>query len=336
MRAFLARRWFLLLLAGGVSLACFQPQTLAWTAYLDTTISGGVAILLSAWSLESRTLARAVLRPLPTLWAVLLSYGLLPALGWLSGSLLPHRDFEIGLVVVVSVPCTLASAVIWTRMAGGNEATALLVTLLTNCTSWLATTAWLTLGTNLQEIGVATTGLMLRLFLVLVLPLALGQLMRAVSLLAELATRRRKLLEIISRLLTLAIMLKAAVEVRNRLDWSDTALAALPLLAVAAVCVGVHLVVLAAGWWSSRALGFDRGNQIAVAIASSQKTLPVALILFDAYFTAYPLAVVPMVFYHFGQLIVDTFIADELGKQELTTETQRHREDKTREMKNEE
>jgi sodium/bile acid cotransporter 7 len=320
MRAFLARRWFLLLLAVGVSLACFQPDALAWTAYLDTTIFGGVAILLSAWSLESRTLARAVLRPLPTLWAVLLSYGLLPALGWLAGPLLPHPDFEVGLLVVVSVPCTLASAVIWTRMAGGNEATALLVTLVTNCTGWLATTAWLTLGTNLQEMGVPTSGLMIRLVLILVMPLAVGQLMRAVGPLARLATRQRVLLGVVSRLLTLAIMLKAAVEVRLRLDGSSTALTVLPLLRVAAVCVGVHVVVLAGGWWSSKALGFDRANQIAVAISGSQKTLPVALILFDAYFTAYPLAVVPMVFYHFGQLIVDTFIADELGKHVPTKE----------------
>src|SRR5262245_11295303 len=116
MRAFLARRWFLLLLVVGVGFAWLQPSALAWTAYLDTTLSGAVAILLSAWSLESRTLARAVLRPLPTFWAVALSYGFLPALGWLSGPLLPHRDFQIGLILVVSVPCTLASALIWTRM----------------------------------------------------------------------------------------------------------------------------------------------------------------------------------------------------------------------------
>ena len=32
------------------------------------------------------------------------------------------------------------------------------------------------------------------------------------------------------------------------------------------------------------------------------------------YFQAYPLAVVPLVAYHFGQLIVDTFVADALAR----------------------
>ncbi len=84
---------------------------------------------------------------------------------------------------------------------------------------------------------------------------------------------------------------------------------------MAGLCVSLHLTALFAGLWSSKALGFDRPSQIAVAFACSQKTLPVALLLFETYFKdAYPLAVVPMVFYHVGQLIVDTFIAQELAR----------------------
>ena len=50
---------------------------------------------------------------------------------------------------------------------------------------------------------------------------------------------------------------------------------------------------------------------MAIAFAGSQKTLPVALFLFHAYFKdQYPLAVVPLAFYHVGQLVVDTFVAD--------------------------
>jgi predicted Na+-dependent transporter len=46
-----------------------------------------------------------------------------------------------------------------------------------------------------------------------------------------------------------------------------------------------------------------------------QKTLPVALLLFETYFReVYPLAVVPLVFYRVGQLIVNTFIAEELAR----------------------
>jgi len=85
----------------------------------------------------------------------------------------------------------------------------------------------------------------------------------------------------------------------------------------ALVCLGIHLAALAGGFWSSRALRFDRPSQIAVAFACSQKTLPVALVLFDYFKERYPLAVVPMVLYHLGQLFVDTFIADGLAGRPL-------------------
>src|SRR5262249_29847649 len=83
-----------------------------------------------------------------------------------------------------------------------------------------------------------------------------------------------------------------------------------PLLATAGLSVALHLAALASGFWSSRGLGFGRPDRIAVAFGCSQKTLPVALFLFEAYFKeGYPLAVVPLVFYHVGQLVVAPFLA---------------------------
>src|SRR5262249_12415324 len=109
------------------------------------------------------------------------------------------------------------------------------------------------------------------------------------------------------------IMFRAAIDVRDRLGGESISPNAGSLATVAIICVLLHLAALLFGMWSSKGLGFDRANQIAVGIAGSQKTLPVSLILFDAYFAQFTLAVIPMVFYHFGQLIVDTFIADRLA-----------------------
>jgi sodium/bile acid cotransporter 7 len=147
---------------------------------------------------------------------------------------------------------------------------------------------------------------------VLVLPVAAGQLLRAPAPLRQLSTRYKSVLSVVARLLTVAIMFKAGVEVRDRLG-NDAAPGLGSLVLVAGVCLTIHLVALASGLWSSKALGFDRPSQIAVAIAGSQKTLPVSLILFEEHFRNYALAVFPLVFYHFGQLIVDTFIADRLA-----------------------
>jgi len=312
MGSFLRKRWFLLLLACGLGLAFWQPGlVLPATRSLPPLALVAPALFLMAWGLDSRRLVQAVLRPLPALSAVVISYGAVPFLAWLAAKLLPNADLRIGLMISASVPCTLASAVLWTRMAGGNEATALLVILLTTATSWLMTTSWLFFGTGTQ-IEMDPAEMMRELALVLLLPVALGQALRAVGPFARFATRFRRGLGVVSQLLIFCIILKAAADFRDKLGDRASTLG-FGLLLTGIVCVSLHLLALVSGRWSSRGLGFDRPSQIAVAFACSQKTLPVALYLFEAHFRDFPLAVVPLVFYHGSQLIVDTFIADKLA-----------------------
>jgi sodium/bile acid cotransporter 7 len=315
MKAFFRKRWFLLLLLGGVGLAAYCPGGLRpWTRWLDLRAVVAPALFLMAWSLESRSLFQALIRPLPALWAVLISYGAVPVLAWSAGWLLPDADLRIGLLIIASAPCTLASAALWTRLAGGNEAMALLVILLTTATSWLATTGWLALVAG-REITVDAAGMMRGLLLVLVVPVGLGQMSRAVPPLAQAADRHKPFLGVVSRLLIFLVIVKAVVDVGDKLEEKPSVLAVGFMAASGVLCLVTHLAALAGGFWSSRWLRFDRPSQIAVAFACSQKTLPVALYLFDAYFKeSYPLAIVPMVFYHVGQLIVDTFIADGLAR----------------------
>lgn len=315
MKEFLIKRWFLLFLIGGVTLAGLIPHQLRLlTDLVDVRMVVASALFLMAWCLESRSLWDTLLRPWPVLWAVAISYGFLPILGWIGGSLLNLEDFRIGLMISVSVPCTLASAVLWTRMAGGNEATALWTTMVTTGMSWMATTAWLAWGTRIQ-VEVDAVALMRGLLLVLVLPVALGQLIRAIPSLARFALSQKTRLGFVSQILILSVIWKAAADIFDKLE-SGAATVSLGAIAVmAADCLSIHLTALAAGFWSSRALGFDRRNQIAVAFACSQKSLPVALFLYESYFQAYPLAIIPLAFYHVGQLLADTLIADRMAKE---------------------
>jgi sodium/bile acid cotransporter 7 len=310
MGAFLRRRWFLILLLVGVVLALLATEAVG--AVLGPVPARWVVagtLFLTAWGLESHRLWEALTRPGPALTAVAVSYGLLPALGLFTGTLFPLTDFRLGLLVAATVPCTLASAAIWTRLAGGNEATALLVTILTNSTSWLATTAWLTLTTG-ADVRLDPGRLMGDLILFLVLPIALGQLARGPTALRYAATRGKIALSVLARLLILLIILQAVVRAAEEVRGPRAGGSVGALAAVALACLGLHLAGLAAGLGGSRLLGFDRGSQIAVAFAGSQKSLPIGLFVLNTYFAGYALAVVPMLFYHVGQLLVDTVIAD--------------------------
>jgi sodium/bile acid cotransporter 7 len=300
-------------MTSGVALAFVRPAALEWTRFIDPRVIVAAALFLMAWTLPGRQLRRVSARPGPSLWAFAVGYGLLPAVAWLVGSMFP-RDYAIGLMISASVPCTFASSVLWTRRAGGDDATVLLTILLSTATSWLVTTSWLALTTGTAT-EVDVPGMMRDLVACLILPVAAGQLCRTLEPLHRWATVHSRAIGAAAQLIIVTILLKAALAVSEEYWRGEAeALSAWRLVLIGAASVGVHLIALCGGFWSGRLWGFDRPSRIAIAFAGSQKTLPVALLLFERYFReAYPLAVIPLALYHFGQLIADTFIADHLA-----------------------
>jgi sodium/bile acid cotransporter 7 len=312
MREILKRRWFLLSLAGGLALAWFDPKVLQPAAdRFDLRWAVALALGLMALSVEGQRLLQALARPRPLLWALVVSYGILPALSLVIGWTL-DRGLAVGLLLIASVPCTLSSAVVWTRLAGGCEATALLTVFLTTATSWLVTTAWLFYGTG-ATVGGLGLGLMTELLLILVVPVGIGQLARLLAVVAEFAARRKIALGIVAQVLVLAVILKAAVRLFSLVEDNTVTIEPWSLASAAVLAVAAHLSALAIGYWGSKPLGIDHSAGVAIAFAGSQKSLPVALALYESYFrTPFPLAVVTVVLYHVGQLVADTMVAERL------------------------
>jgi solute carrier family 10 (sodium/bile acid cotransporter), member 7 len=314
MPSFLARHWFLIVLAFGLGLALLAPGTLQRaTVYWEPRRTVALSLFLIAWTMPTRSLVTELRQPYASLWAVCLSYGLVPVSAWLLGYLAPVPDVQVGLILVSAVPCTLSSAVLWTRLAGGNEATALLTVMGTTFTSWFLTTAILSWLTR-TAVELDVLAMMLDLVLSLIVPVLLGQALRLVPPCARFAERHKVFLGGLAQLLVLAILLKAGVKVGEKLHadlgWNVAAIFVWSIV----LAVGMHLLAVAIGMASSCWLGFDRGRQIAVAFSASQKTLQVSLMLYDQYYMAeFPFAVMPLLFYHVGQLLFDTVIAKRMA-----------------------
>jgi len=307
MREFLARRWFLLLLSGAIGLALLWPGSVhPVVSRVPDRLVVILSLFLMSWSLPASRLIGTLRRPGAALWAVTVSFGLLPGLAWLLRLLLPLPDLEIGLMICASVPCTLSSAVIWTRLAGGNDASAMLATVLSAATGWLATSWWLTRTTAI-ETSLSARTMMGDLLLVLVVPVAVGQLVRLAPLVVRLEYRYRVANGVLARLLVCVMLVKGVLVAGP----AARELTVLLLVLLFVLCWGLHLAGVAAGFYGGRLLGLDRADSIAAAIAGSQKTLPVGLYLFQTYFQAdYPLALAPLVFYHASQMVLDTLLAE--------------------------
>jgi solute carrier family 10 (sodium/bile acid cotransporter), member 7 len=213
-----------------------------------------------------------------------------------------------GVVVATIVPCTLATAAVWTRRAGGNDAVAFLVTMITNLACFLVVPAWLRLlvGVHAElDYGRIVLGLIVSV----VLPILAAQLLRQWRPVGEWATRRKHLLSTAAQIGVLLMVLVGAVECGMKLQGvADGAiLSAGNLVLMVSVVAAVHGALLALGLMLSRACGIPRPDAIAVAFSGSQKTLMVGAYVAMA---VGPLAILPMVAYHAAQLVIDTLVAD--------------------------
>jgi sodium/bile acid cotransporter 7 len=143
MRSILQRNWFLIGLALAVTVGILGHGQLDWLAQQKWLRSGTVFVVLFVMTLplKAEAILRVVRQPFPALLASSINLGLIPPLAWLLSPLLP-LPLARGLIVAAATPCTVASAAVWTRKAGGNDAVAIMVTVLTNVSCFAITPAW--------------------------------------------------------------------------------------------------------------------------------------------------------------------------------------------------
>jgi predicted Na+-dependent transporter len=187
-----------------------------------------------------------------------------------------------------------------------------MMTVLTNTFVFLGTTGWLVLLTG-RDIPIDTPRLITELLLYVVLPILVAQVLRASNAVAARFDSSKSLVKVVGQVCVLLIIIKSAIKTSEALAASMQAgkqvWNASELVQVAAVCGLIHTALLLMGYFASRKL-FGRADAIAVAISGSQKTLPVAALVVSENFPAAPLAIVPVLFYHVLQLIIDTYFIE--------------------------
>ncbi len=315
MRSALTRHWFLAAL-----LALLAVGIIGWDEYtplaamLPQEFLVATVLLVMSLGLKTHAMWQSVRRPAGAALAVAVNLGVVPPLAWLAGRLL-EPSLAQGMIVAAAVPCTQASAAVWTRRAGGNDTIAVLTTMATSLLCFLATPAWLHLlvgravGNSQQDFS----RLVVRLALMVALPIVVGQLLRAIPPVRAWATRRASGLSLYAQLGILTMVFAGAVECGRQVARIEGGVAPLAgqIAAMMALVAAVHLAAWGVGFWTAGRFGMSRPDQIGVAFAGSQKTLMVGLAIAIQFGG---LAVLPMVAYHVEQLLIDTLLADRLRR----------------------
>jgi sodium/bile acid cotransporter 7 len=224
-------------------------------------------------------------------------------------------ELATGMIVATSVPCTLATASVFTRRAGGNDAVSFLVTIITNLACFLVVPAWLWLlvsgesQADIRQAQIDYGEIALGLILLVVLPIVVAQCLRQLRTVGAWAARHKHSLSLVAQAGVLLMVLIGAVDCGERLGMvsNGDAVSSSSIVKMIFAVTLVHVTLLLVGFALSKMLGFARIDAIPVALAGSQKTLMVGAYLALA---VGPLAILPMVAYHAAQLIIDTLLAD--------------------------
>src|SRR5688572_16733634 len=184
MLSFLRQRWFLLALIAALWAGIGWPEVLSpLVRWLPSEALVAAVTFIMALPLETAALWSAARRPGPAWLATALNSGLAPPLGWLASRMLPP-ELATGMIVATSVPCTLATAAVWTRRAGGNDAVAFLVTIVTNLACFIVVPAWLWLlvgsdaQADIRRAAIDYGQIAVGLILLVALPIVAAQMLR--------------------------------------------------------------------------------------------------------------------------------------------------------------
>lgn len=310
----LQQSWFLIALVLVLALGQWQASSLLWLAdqkALRTTIVVSV-IFIMALGVPLTDIIKQVAKPLPTLLAATINMVLMPIAAWIMGLVLP-ADLAGGFIVAAAIPCTLASAAVWTRRAGGEDSIAMLVMLITNLTCFFVTPLWLLVLLG-QSVQLDVSKLIGELFLMVLIPSVLAQTLRLrIPSLAQFATQHKTTLSTTAQIGILVMVLFGSIQMNQTPhDGSQSATQGYtPYIETVIAASILHGFALATGWYAAKVMGFNRREQIGVAISGSQKTLMVGLqVCIDC-----GVSILPMVLYHISQLLIDTFLADWWARQ---------------------
>ena len=315
MKRVLLGSWFLVLLATLLVAGFAYPEQLKSAAdQVPRAAVVATVMFLMAVSLDSTAMARAVRRPKPVVLATVINYALVPLLAWIVARFQQQDDLALGILVAASVPTTLASASVWTRRAGGNDAVSMLVTIISNASCFLVTPALLVLLASTGELGeqIDAADLMKKLALVVVIPIVLGQSLRRFPAIATAATAHKMLLGTVCQFGILSVVLVGAVHCGQKLTETENGgIAPAAWVIMIASVVVVHVVALWTGHRAGRLLGISAEDRIAVGFSGSQKTLMVPIHIALGFGG---LTMLPVVVYHVSQLTIDTLVADWLRR----------------------
>ncbi len=217
-----------------------------------------------------------------------------------------QKGLIIGLFIVAVMPTTLSSGVVMTREAGGNMAHALFVTIFSNSISFISIplilSVLLSFSFESQDIQIDQISIVIRLFALVVVPLAIGIIVKKFLLNIKSKTKNR--MQVLNQILVLGIVFMAASGAHDMFGSNFKQLSIVVLIVTV-----FHLALLLFSFCGTKIFRIGKGRYESVIFMGSQKTLPLSVIIQLTYFSEYSVALLVCVVHHFIHLMIDGYIS---------------------------
>lgn len=234
--------------------------------------------------------------------APVLAVGATLLLGW-------QGDQRVGLILICCMAPTLVSGTVIAVSGGGERGTSLLLTVVINIVAIVLiplNLKW-ALGASVE---LDQWALLTKLILYVLIPSVIGQAVRWQVPKAASFKDTIKYLPVV--LLGLTIFLSLSMRI-DRISNAGIRLLAGPILP----SLAVHYILFVTIWLICSAVRTRRESKIAASFVCSQKTIPVAIIVWQQVLaTHYPMAIIPAVVFHLSQVYGDGLLAHWFARKE--------------------
>ena len=301
---------YVLLLLGTVCLAALLPARGTGADVASGASTAAIAFLFFLYGarLSTREAVDGLRHWRLHVTVLVCTFVIFPVLGLAARGLVPvlltHPLYQ-GFLFLTLVPSTIQSSIAFTSIARGNVPAAI-------CAGSFSSLVGIVLTPLLAAALLGNSGggfsadSLVKIVLQLLVPFVAGLLLR--RWIGGFVARHKKILGLVDRGSILLVVYTAFSEGMVRGIWHQVSAVRLAgLLAVEAVLLAVMLLLT---WYGAKALGFGRGDRVAIQFAGSKKSLasglPMASVLFGAHAS---LAVLPLMLFHQMQLMVCAVIA---------------------------
>lgn len=244
-----------------------------------------------------------------TLVALILINVIAPIISLIFTQIPLDRGIIIGLILVAAMPTTLSSGVVMTSAAGGMIAHALLITIVSNLLSVVTIPTILSIlldmAGNETQIAIDKISIMTKIFVLLVVPLLAGVLVRHLS--HHWSNKTIHIFQITNQILILGIVWMGFSQSKAILVESTHYIPVIIL-----VVTVFHSFLIGIAWAALLFFRIPVGRRESTLFMGIQKTLPLSVMLQVTLFPEYALALLVCVTHHFIMLMMDGFLVGRL------------------------